>query len=132
MERRQQIRSTLYAMVVVDVAVVAAVVLLSRVFPIALLTVVFVPALLTFNFLFLRKRLKTTGQVSPEDRAAGRSHKFSVYACSAVFFLGTIYGLLMISQGQLPGTTLPVLLVPLSLAVYCLRTGLRAGSRRLN
>jgi predicted MFS family arabinose efflux permease len=128
-ERRQQIRRAVFAMVAVDAVVVLVVVLLSRLFTVMLLAALCLPALLIFNFLFLRYKLRVVGQAPTEERAAGHSHRFSVYACSAIFFAGTLYGVLMISQGELPRTALPLLLVPLSLAVYCLRRARRAGVR---
>jgi hypothetical protein len=132
MERRQQIQRAVYGMVAVDAAVILVVVLLSWLFTLMLLAAVSLPALLIFNFLFLRYKLRVVGQAPTEGRAAGHSHKFSVYACSAIFFVGTLYGVLMISQEELPWTILPLLLVPLSLAVYCLRTARAAGVRKSN
>jgi len=130
MERGQQIRRAVYGMVGIDAAVVLIVVLLSRLVTVTLLSAVCVPALLIFNFLFVRYKLRVVGQAPAEERAASHSQRFSVYACSAIFFVGTIYGLWMISLGQLPRTILPLLLVPLSLGVYCLRTGLRSEARK--
>lgn len=132
MERRQQIQRAVYAMVAVDAAVILVAVLLSRLFTLTLLAAVCLPALLLFDFLFLRYKLRVVGQAPTEGRAAGHSHKFSVYACSAIFFVGTLYGVLMISQGELPRTILPLLLVPLALAIYCLRTVRRAGAGKSN
>lgn len=132
MGRHQQIQRAVFATVAVDVAVVLIVVLLSRSFNLMLLVAVCLPALLIFNFLFLRYKLRLVGQAPTEGRAAGRSHKFSLYACSAIFFVGTFCGVLMISQGELPRMILPLLLVPLSLAVLCLRTARRSGMRKSN
>ena len=55
-----------------------------------------------------------------------------MYACSAIFFVGTLYGVLMIAQGDLPRMVSPLLLVPLSLAVYCLKTARRPGNSELD
>lgn len=132
MERRRQIRRAVYLMVAMDVVFLFIVILLSRLLDLRVLAAICFPTLLVSNFLFLRRKLRMVGQAPTKEGAVTRSHRFSVYACSAIFFVGTLYGVLMISQGELPRTILPLLLVPLSLAVYCLRTARRAGVRKSN
>lgn len=84
------------------------------------------------NVLFLRRKLRMLGpptteegaRVPPltaEEGARVPRRRFSLYGSAAVFFAGTLYGLLMISQGDLPRPVLPLLLIPLFLAVYCLK-----------
>ncbi len=132
MERRRQIRHAVYAVVAVDAAVISVAVLLSRSLTVTLVSGICLPVLLILNLLILRHKLRVTVKARPERLAAGRPRRFSVYACSALFLLGTTYGLLMVSHGQLPRATLALLLVPLSLGVYCLRAGYRARSRKPN
>jgi hypothetical protein len=95
-----------------------------------LLAAICFPALLTINLLFLRRRLRRIGAPDEEEQAVARSGQFSTYACSAIFFAGTLGGLLMIMQGELPRTVLPLLLIPLSVAIYCLRIARGSGTRR--
>jgi len=132
MERRQQIQRAVYVMAALDVVVLFIVILLSRFSDLTVLAAICLPTLLIFNFLFLRRKLRTAVQDPKKEGAVTHSHMFSVYACSTIFFVGTLYGVLMILQGELPRTVLPLLLVPLSLAVYCLKTARRAGARKSN
>ena len=132
MEKRRRIQGTVYVMVATDVVFVLIIVLLSRFLNIVALAMVCLPALLIFNFLFLRRKFKMVSQAPVGGGALPHSRAFSVYACSAIFFVGTLYGVLMILQGVLPRTILPLLLVPLSLAVYCFRTARRTGAPKSN
>jgi hypothetical protein len=131
METRREILRAMYLMVALDFAFLLIIVLLSRSLDLIMLGAICLPTLLIFNFLFLRRKLRMTNRPDTE-RVEAHSHKFSVYACSAVLFAGTVYGLITIVRGELPGAILPVLLVPLSLAVYCFRAGRSAGVRKLN
>ncbi len=133
MERRQEIQRAVYVMVAADAAVLSLLLVAVLYRPLDLMPFVAVcfTALLISNFLFLRNKLRKVGSPTTEEAGAQpRSRRFSVYACSAIFFIGTLRGALMISQGELPRAILPLLLVPLSIAVYCLKTALRTGARR--
>jgi len=131
-ERRQQIGRVVYTMAAVDTAVVFLVVALALVRPwdITLLAAVCFPSLLLVNFLFLRGKLSEIGPPATEEQTVPRSRRFCIYACAAVFFAGTLYGLLMVMQGEIPRTVLPLLLIPLSLAIYSLKTARRVGTRK--
>lgn len=83
--------------------------------------------LLIFNFLFLRRKL---GKKPSTEETVRHSSRFYVYACAGIFFIGMLYGVLMISQGELPRTILPLLLVPLSLAIYCLIVARRSRTHK--
>jgi hypothetical protein len=102
----------------------------SRLVSITLLSAACVPLLLIFNFLFIRNKLKAARQDSPEGHTANHANNLYVYACSVIFFLGTIYGSSMMLQGEMPRATLLLLLVPLSFAIYCLRAGLKSRARK--
>lgn len=86
-----------------------------------LLSAVCFPTLLISNILFLQRRLKLGGPHREEGGTMPGKRKLNAYICSGVFFVGTLYGVLMIFQGELPWKIAPVLLVPLSLAIYCLK-----------
>lgn len=135
MERSREIKRTLYKLIVTDVSLIALFIMIAstiRSSDVTVLAPVCFAVLLFSNFLFLRRNLRTIGGSAAEEGAMSRSQRFSTYVCSIVFFVGTLYGVLMIWQGDLPRAILPVLLVPLSLAIYCLRTARRAGERRSN
>lgn len=132
MERRQEIRRTIYAMIAVDGAAILVFVLalLSRPRDLPLLATICFVTLFLFNFVFLRRKLRNVGPPATEESVT-HSRSVSVYACSVIFFVGTLYGVLMIAGGELPRTILPLLLVPLSLAVYLLKVARRAVTRRV-
>jgi hypothetical protein len=130
MSEQPEIRRALYSMTAIDVAALFVLVLVSRFVAVTLLSAVCVPFLLILNFLFIRNKLRAARQDSPGERMASHSNNFYVYACSVIFFLGTIYGLSMILQGEIPRAILPLLLIPLSFAIYCLRMGLKSRGRR--
>ena len=130
MERRQKIRRAVFAVVAVDTAVLLVVVFLRHLFAVMWLAAVCLPAFLIFNFLFLRHKVRVVGQAPTGARATNHSRRFSVYVCSAIFFVGALYGVLMIAEGELPRSILPLLLVPRFLAVYCLRTARKARVRK--
>jgi hypothetical protein len=133
LERSRQIERAPYKLVATDVALIALFIVVASTIKssdVALVSPVCFMVLSFSNFLFLRRNLGTIGGTAAEEGAMSRSQRFSTYLCSIVFFVGTLYGVLMISQGNLPRAMLPVLLVPLSLAIYCLRTARRAGERR--
>jgi uncharacterized membrane protein YfcA len=130
MERRQELQGTVYLLVAVDAVLVLIAVLLSRFVSLTVLAPVGFAILLTLDYLFLRRSLKKVDPRTAEDSTRPRSRRFYGYACSAIFFIGTLYGVLMISEGELPRRILPLLLVPLMLAVYCLITARRAGARK--
>lgn len=127
MEKRQEIQRALYIAVVADAALLILFVVLVSSRP-SILTpaaVICFLILLISNLLFLRHKKRVSGPRISEETSASHSHDSFLYLGSAIFFVGTLYGVVMISRGELPRTTLPALLVPLSLAIYCLRTALR-------
>ena len=128
-DRRQEIRHAMYVIAAADAAAGLVAVFLSRLFSVALISAVCLPMLLVFNVLFLRYKLRVADRALPAEATRGRPRGSYLYACSAIFFVGTIYGLLMTAEGELPRIALPLLLVPLTLAIYCLRTVLKAKSR---
>ena len=132
MERRREIERAMYAMVAADTALLFLFVVVFLRWPTNRMIVVGIcfPALLILNFIFLRRKLRMVGPPTAEEGARAHPHKLSLYGCSAIFSTGTLYGLLMISQGELPWTTLPFLLVPLSVAVYCFRVARRNAARK--
>lgn len=131
MERRKEIQRAMYAMMTVDAALLflLAAISLRRPSSFMVLAVIYLPTVLISNFFFLRRKLKVVGPPTAGEDAKARPNRFSLYGCSAIFFTGTLYGVLMISQGELPRTILPLLLLPLSLAVYCLRGALQSATR---
>jgi hypothetical protein len=131
-ERHHRVQRALYTMLAADVVVVGAftVAALTRPNAVTVLAPGCFAVLLLSNFLFLRRKLRMVGQTQPKEGTVNHSNRFSLYACSAIFFVGTLYGLLMIWHGQLPRETLPLLLVPLSLAVYCLKIALKPRTRK--
>jgi len=131
MEKSQQNRAV-YRIVALDAVIVLFLVVGVLINPRALplLAPVCFPILLVLNFVLLRRSARKIGPpAAVEERATPHSGRFSIYACSGIFFAGTLYGLLMVIRGDLPRTVLPFLLVPLSVAIYCLRTARRAGTR---
>ena len=134
MGRRKEIQRTLYAVVAADAVLVLLFAVISLNKPrvaVPLAPTCFL-TLLASNFLFLRLKLKLIGPPDREEGTASRSGRFSLYACSAIFVIGTLYGVLMFSAGELPWTISPLLLVPLSLAIFCFRAARRARARRSN
>jgi len=130
MDRREAIQRTIYTIVAVDAVLLCAFVSLYLYPPThsVLLLALFMPTSLIFNFLFLRRKLRALGPPTTEDAAKARRNKFSLYRGSAIYFAGTLYGLLMFAQRQLPLTLLPVLLIPLSLAIYFFRAARRRSA----
>src|SRR5579864_7909462 len=120
----------LYAVLVGDVVGVSILLLLSRFFDLRVLGAIGFPALLVSNFLFLRRRRKAIGTAPLEEAPLGRSRFFSAYACAAIFFFGTLYGILGISEGKLPRAVAPLLLIPLSMALYSVKTARRLRARK--
>jgi hypothetical protein len=132
MERHKEIQRAVYAMVAVNTALLfllVAVFLRASSHLMIVIAVCF-PALVIFNFLFLRRKLRRIGPPAEEECGVAHSGRFSTYACSAIFFAGTLGGLRMITQGELPWTTLPFLVFPLSLAIYCLKVARRNSTRK--
>lgn len=129
MGRHKGIERAVYSMLAADVGVLAlfVVVVLTTSIDVRLLAAVGFPILLVYNFLFLQRKLRTTEPIVSPGGNVTRSSPFSIYACSAIFFLGTLYGLLMIGQGELPRAVLPLLIVPVSISVFCLRMARRAS-----
>jgi hypothetical protein len=130
-ERRQEIQRTMYAMVAVDAAllILLLIVFLRSPSSLTILAAIYLPTVLIFNVLLLRRKLKMGGFSATKENTQIRPHAFSLYACSAIFFTGTVGGLLTISHGELPRTTLPGLLFPFLIAVYCLRLARRQAAR---
>jgi hypothetical protein len=117
-------------MVAVDFLFVLGLAGLSRMLGSTLLLACGLPALLSFNYLFLRRKPKIPVMELRPEEPAPRQPAFSLYACSAIFFVGTLIGLVRFAEGELPWELLPLLLVPLSLAIYLLRVARRAGVRK--
>jgi len=130
MERRKRIKRTMYEMIAVDTALLFLLlaVFFLRPSSIVILAAIYLPMVLIFNVLFLRRKMSSIGPVATEERAKPRPRRFSLFACSAIFFVGTLLGLMKILHGELPLTILPFLLVPLAVAVYCLKLALRSDS----
>jgi len=133
MESHKNIRRAVYPLVAVDIAFLLLFVAvgMSQQVNIVVLAAICLPVLLIFNFVFLRRRFKSAGPSSAVDDTH-RQGGFSLYACSAIFAMGTLYGVLMIAQGDIPRTIFPVLLVPIFLAVYCLKLARKTGRRKLS
>ena len=119
-------------MVAVDVTVAGLFVVIVRSKPLNIMLLAFVclATLFIFNVLFLRRAHRKIGPPAAEDSPKLRSRSFFVYVCAAIYFLGTLYGVLMISEGELPRTMWPLLLIPLSLAIFCLKTARRIGPQK--
>lgn len=118
-------KRAVYTIIAVDVALAFCLAVVSRFAASVLVLGLGFPILLTFNYLYLRRSIRvagssTAGQTRPTPRDA-RSH----YAAAAIFLGGTLYGLAQFFSGQMPLTVLPVLVVPLSLGPYMLRTARR-------
>jgi hypothetical protein len=134
MDRGTAIRQTIYKIVAVDAVLLCAFVSLYLYPPThsVLLLALFMPTSLIFNFLFLRHKLRAIGPSTKEEAAKARGNKTSLYRGSAIYFAGTLYGLLMFAQRQLPLTLLPALLIPLSLAIYFFRAARRISTPSAN
>lgn len=130
MERRREIRSTIFKMVAWDVALLLL--FMGAFLPshLRVMGAIFLPTVLTFNVLFLNRSRRVAETPAASGSAAANTGKSSLYVCSGVFFAGVIGGLLTIIQGELPWTTLPMLLVPLLVAVYCLKMARRLATRK--
>lgn len=131
MERRQEIQRAVYTVVAVDAAVlfVSAIAFLARPhLPVVLAAVCFL-SILIFNFLFLRRRLRKAGPPVAEESVANQQRLF-LYLGSVIFIVGPLYGAMLVVQGELPRFIFPAFLVPLSVAVYCLKTARKIGTRK--
>ncbi|MGH9733787.1 MAG: hypothetical protein ACRD8A_04255 [Candidatus Acidiferrales bacterium] len=129
MGRSEQIRPVLYRIAGVDfvlVSLAAAVLVLKPRDALIVAPVCFVVLLLS-NFDMLRGKRRISEPKSREVMV-GRSPKFSAYFLTIFCFVGTLYGALLISEGELPRTFAVFLLVPFLLAIHCWRTA-RRGSR---
>ncbi|WP_420239027.1 hypothetical protein ACOBR2_05410 [Telmatobacter bradus] len=129
MERRKEIRSTMFKIVAWDVALLLLFMVAFLPAHLKIAAATYLPTVLIFNVVMLRRNQKTAGTPTARAGDGARSGRSSLYICSGMFFAGTLYGLLTISQGELPRTTLPLLLVPLLLAVYCLKMARRITNR---
>lgn len=132
MKRRQGDRRAVYAIAAANsiVVLILATLLLKKPEDARVLAPACFVTLLLANFLYLRVKMGTVDRSSIKESSMKLSHAFSSYALSIVFFVGTLYGAIMICQGQLPRAILPLLLVPLSVAILCLRTACRVPPSR--
>lgn len=132
MDRRRKIQRTIFTMLAADVLLVLIFAAFtskgSRYAP--LLAAACFAALVGSNFVVLHRKLRAQGPADPKGRTERASGRFWAYAGSAVFFVGSFYGILMVSQGTLPWTTLLALPVPLSVAVVFFRIGRNATSKK--
>jgi len=132
MDRRRKIRRAIFTMLAADVFLV----LIFAAFTsegsryTSTVTVICFATLVGSNLLFLYRRLKALGPADPRDRAGSESDRFWAYAGSALFFIGSLYGVIMVSQGVLSWATLLALPIPLSVAVVFFRIGRNAASRK--
>jgi len=81
------------------------------------------------DYWLIRRMRKKLGPPGPKD-VIPKSSVRNCYIGSGLFFLGFLYGLLMISHGELEASLSPVLLVPLALSAYCLWIARKASKRR--
>jgi hypothetical protein len=120
-EEQNKIRFEMFKLVALDV--VLLLIFAASFLPthLKLMATTYLPTVLIVNVVLLRRSRKTLGTPMVSAGTVTRSGRRSLYVCSGIFFAGTLYGLLTISQGELPRMVLPLLLIPLSLAVYCLK-----------
>ena len=131
MEEQKRIRPTrVFLMIVFDIVLLA--VFMAAFLPahLKILAAAYLPLTLVINVAFLRSsRGKTAKAPAASGVNGARSGKSSLYMCSGIFFIGTLYGLLTIIEGELQRTFLPLLLVPLSIAIYCWRMARRVAAQ---
>lgn len=132
MDRHKRIRIAMYTMVAADAVFLFLLILGVQSKPAYLpfAAAIYLLVVLISNSLFIRRKLRLAGPPSAEQNGGKHPNSFSLYAASAIFFAGTLYGLLMFLHGDLPGKVVPVLLVPLSLAIYILRIARRNSVQR--
>lgn len=130
MNGRKQIRRSVYSIVLVDFVALCLVIVLIAAHPayLAFAVVAYAVVMVGGNFLFLRRKFKHAETPYPGiERGKQRPRRFSLYATSAVFLAGALYGLVLFLNGDVPIKLLPILLIPLSLAIYILRTARQVG-----
>lgn len=129
MGRGEQIRSDLYRIAGVDFILVflATVVLVLRPRDALAVAPVCFLLLLLSNVVLLRRKRRTSAAKS-DEATVSRSPTLSAYFLAVFYFVGTLYGVLLILEGEIPRAVALFLLVPLLLAVHCLRTA-RGSSR---
>lgn len=127
MEKHKIIRNTMFIVVAVDTSVIVTTIPLSHLIDLRWLAIIYIPVLLIFHVMLLRHRLSAIAYPSTGKDTALRFRKRSLSLGSFIYFAGTLYGLFMVLIGALPWVILPVLLVPLSVAIYCLRAASKAG-----
>ena len=130
MDKHRQIKRNVYTMVAINGILIIGVVALSRVLDSNLLLACGFPVLLSINYLFLRRKPKTPSSDLSAQEPPPRQSPYSLYVGSVIFFMGTLIGLATFVAGELPLSLLPVLLFPLSLAIYFLRVARRVGVRK--
>jgi hypothetical protein len=118
------------AMLAWDALFVVALAMLSRLLASTLLLACGLPVLLTPNYLLVRRRPGLRRPPVGQDEPGARHNPFCLYVGSALFVGGALYGLALFCTGGLPWVLLPVLLAPLSLALYLLRAARRDGGRK--
>jgi hypothetical protein len=98
MERRKEIQRALYEMFAVNAALLFLLLLVFLLRPssLVILAVIYLPTVLIFNVLFPRRKMSLIGPVAKEERSEPRPHRFSLFACSAIFFVGALGGLMEI------------------------------------
>ena len=102
MDRRQQAGRVLYVVLVGDAVLRGVFLALSQFLNLMPVAAIGHPTLLISNVWFLRRKLNTVDRTPTGDEPVTRSSLFSLYAGSFIFFLGTLYGLLLIASGLIP------------------------------
>ena len=91
-----------------------------------ILVAAYVPVALIGNIIFVRRRVATRQQslMAVPPRLDSSRSRYS-YICAGMFILGTCYGILMLVDGEIPVYVIPLLAIPISLAIYCFRSARR-------
>jgi membrane protein implicated in regulation of membrane protease activity len=133
MEGHKEIRPTrVFVMVIMDISLLVIFVAAFLPSHMKIMAATYLPIVLVSNVVFLRHSRKTEGTPGISANTMVRSGKSPLYICSGMFFIGAFGGLLTIIQGELPRTLLPLLLVPLLVAVYCWRMARRIATHASN
>jgi len=123
----RNLRRRVYTIVFIDVIALVALALVAlnysaRLVPLGVLSFL---VLYGSNYFLLRRKVKAREPSDGESETVSRSNRAYLYLCSAIFSIGSVYGVLMVMRGELPWAVLVCLPVPLSIAIFTYRLARR-------
>jgi len=126
MKASKQRQRVIYTLVAINSAVMFIAAALFVAFGRLVFLLVCFPVLLTFNVICIR-RMQRSIPIPYQTESTARSRRRWLQAASTFFVVCALYGLLLFLSGQLPLKVLPVLAVPLFMAIVFLKESRRGA-----